>query len=270
MDNGTLYGGHRLYRAYAELTLSAVDLRIGRQRIAWGTAMLWNPMDILNPFNPIQLERLERQGIDAALLDWDYDALSRVSLVYARQRSGASAAMRWRSNLRGYDLSLMAGRFRGDAVGGFDFAGQLGDVGLRGEFTRTRPEAGRGFTQAVLGADYTFGNSLSLNLEVHYNGRGATDTRDYDFARLLRGEILSLARHYVGAYLGYDLTPLLRWDNFLIVNLDDDSLFLAPNLIYSLTDNLEGTLGIQAFHGDPGTEYGTFENLYHVQLQRFF
>lgn len=270
VDNDTLYGGHSLYRAYVDFSLPEVSLRVGRQRIAWGTAMLWNPMDILNPFNPIQLERLERQGIDAALADWDYDALSRVSLVYARQQGGPSSAVRWRSNLKGFDLSLMAGRFRGDAIGGFDFAGQLGEIGVRGEITRTRSGRDGRFTQAVVGADYTFSNTLSLNLELYYNGQGASDTPDYQFDRLLWGEIQSVGRRYLGGYLGYDITPLLRWDNFIIVNLGDDSFFLAPSLVYSLTDNLEGTAGVQAFSGDSGTEYGTFENLYHLQLQWFF
>jgi len=114
----------------------------------------------LNPFNPIQLERQERQGSDAALLDWDYNALSRVSLVYIRQQSGVSAAMRWRSNHKGFDLSLMAGRFSDESVAGFDFAGQIADIGVHGEFTQT-DAAGEGrFARAVVGADYTFANSL--------------------------------------------------------------------------------------------------------------
>ena len=270
MDSSNLYGSHRLYRVYADFTLPEVGLRLGRQRIAWGTALLWNPMDILNPFNPIQLERQERQGIDAVLIDWDYNALSRVSLVYAKQQSGASTAARWRSHKKGFDLSWMAGRFRGDTVAGVDFAGQVANIGVRGELTQTDSANEGAFTRAVVGADYTFANSLSLNIEMYYNGQGASDPAAYTFNRLLSGEIQSLARRYQGGYLGYDITPLLRWNNYLIVNLDDDSVFFAPSLLYSLTDNMETSLGVQAFNGDSGTEYGMLQDLFFVQLQWFF
>ena len=270
VDNSKLYGKHSLYRVYIDVSLAEVDLKFGRQRIAWGAAMLWNPMDILNPFNPIQLERQEREGIDAVLMDWDYNALSRVTFVYAKQQRSESRAVRWRSNQQGFDLSLMAGRFRGDTVVGFDFAGQVKVIGVRGEITQTNPVNRAGYIRAVVGADYTFVNSLSLNIEMYYNGQGTSDPLGYEFNRLLSGELLSLARRCLGGYLGYDITPLLRWDNYLIINLDDNSVFFSPSLIYSLTENVEGRLGIQAFDGDSGSEYGTLEDQYFVQLQWFY
>lgn len=271
VDNKNVYATHRFYRAYVDLVLrNKVDLRLGRQRIAWGTAMLWNPMDMLNPFNPIQVERQERQGIDAALLDWDYNALSRVSLVYAKQQSGESRALRWQGNQTGFDLSLMAGRFRDASVLGFDFAGQIAALGVRGEITQTNSASDDGFTRAVIGADYTFGNSLSLNIEIYYNGQGAADSAAYEFTRLLSGEMQSLARRYLGGYLGYEITPLLQWSNYLIINLDDDSIFFAPSLRYSLTENIEASAGIQIFNGASGSEYGMLKNLYIAQLQWFF
>ncbi|NOZ53794.1 MAG: hypothetical protein GXP08_11785 [Gammaproteobacteria bacterium] len=271
VDSNKLYGTQRLYRAYVDLALPEVDLRIGRQRIAWGTAMLWNPMDILNPFSPTQLERQERLGIDALLLDWNYDPLSRVSLVYAQQkRSGASTVARWHSNAKGFDLSFIGGRLRDEPLIGFDFAGQINSIGVRGEVTHSGRAAGDSFMQAVAGADYTFANTLSVNMEVYYNGEGAVDKAGYDFSRLITGEVQSLARHYLGGYLGYDITPLLRFDNYLILNLDDGSIFFAPNLIYSLSDNVECTVAAQVFNGDTGTEYGALKDLYYLQLHWFF
>ncbi len=270
IDSNSIYAKQSIYRAYAVLALPDIDIRIGRQRIAWGTAMLWNPMDILNPFNPVQLEREERQGVDAVLLDWNIDALSHLSLVYARQKYNSSTAIRWRSNQKGFDFSLMAGRFQNDSIVGFDFSGQINSIGIKGELTRTDPTNADSFIRAVIGADYTFTNTLSLNIEAYYNGQGTPERNNYNFNRLFTGKIQSLARHYLGGYLGYDITPLLRWDNYFIFNLDDDSYFITPGLSYSLSDNIEFSGGIQTFKGTPGTEYGTFENLYYLQLQWFF
>lgn len=270
VDNKQWYIKHRIYRAYLDFTQADVSLRMGRQRIAWGTAFMWNPMDILNPFNPIQLERQERQGIDAALLDWDYSALSRVSLVYASQKSGDSAALRWRSNVQNFDLSLMAGRFRGDEVAGFDFAGQISNVGIRGEVTRSHTPRRDDFTRMVVGADYTFANSLSFNIEFYYNGQGSTASEKYQFNRLLSGEIQSLAQHYLGIYSAYDIAPLIRWHFYLILNLDDNSRFASPQLNYSLTENVEIALAGQFFDGGTATEYGSLETLYYCRLQWYF
>lgn len=266
---GSSQGRHSLYRAYVTLALPKADLRIGRQRIAWGTAQFWNPVDILNPFNPVQVERLERPGVDAAVLDWNYGPLSRVSLVYAKQSSGTSYGARWRTNQAGFDLSALAGSFRNNTVTGVDFAGQAGDIGLRGEMTRTNavPSA---FTRAVIGADYTFRNTLSVNVELYYNGEGTSNVSDYDFNRLSTGEIQNVARRYLGLYVGYDVMPLLRWDNYVVFNRDDDSRFFSPRLTYSLSDNWELAAGAQFFSGKSGSEYGAFRDLYLLQLQRFF
>ncbi len=227
-------------------------------------------MDILNPFNPLQLERQERQGIDAILVDWNYGALSRLSAVYAKQRSGDSRAMRWRSNVTGTDISLMVGEFRDNSVGGLDFAGQIENIGIRGEMTVTDTTAGDTYVQGVIGFDYTFPSTLSFNVEAYYNGQGNSDTLDYDFSRLLTGEIQSLAKHYLGGYVSYDITPLLQSRNYLILNLDDSSMFLAPSLVYSISDNTEAVAGIQVYEGNSGSEFGSLENIYYLQVQRYF
>ena len=70
--------------------------------------------------------------------------------------------------------------------------------------------------------------------------------------------------------IGYDLTPLLRWDNYAILNLNGRSLFFSPNLTYSVYADLDLALGLQIFTGSDKSEYGTFHNLYYIQIQRFF
>lgn len=272
LDQTRIFARHRLYRGYLTIYSPYADLTIGRQRIAWGTTRFWNPTDLLNPFNPIQLEREERSGVDAILTDVSLGALSKLSLVYAPQDSleESSAAARLRTNISGFDLSVMGGLFRKDQVVGFDFAGAIKDIGVRGEATYTAADLEDNFIRAALGADYTFPNTLSLMAEYYYNGEGKADEKDYDFQRLFSWEILSLARHYIGISIGYDVTPLLRWDNYAILNLNDGSLFLSPNLTYSVITDLDLAMGIQIFEGSDKSEYGAFHNLYYTQLQWFF
>lgn len=272
IDRGALYARHRLYRGFVDITTPAADIRLGRQRIAWGSGRFWNPTDLLNPFNPIQIEREERTGVDAVLVEKNLGALSRLSLVYAFpiQPGGASRALHYRSNLAGTDVTLLAGEFRGARAVGLDLAGRAGLAGVYVEAAYTRPENGRNYTRAVAGFDYAFVNTLTVGAELYYNGQGTRERTSYDFARLFSGEIQNVARRYVGAHLKYEFTPLLRTENHFIANLDDGSLFLAPSLIYSLTADWEWVLGVQFFRGGADSEYGRFHDLAYTSLQWFF
>lgn len=266
------YGQHRLYRASMTASLGNTDLRIGRQRIAWGTGRFWSPLDILNPFSPTALERAERVGVDALLVEQKIDALSRAAFVYAPQHnaSDASAVAMWHANRAGMDYSLVAGRFRRDKVLGADIAGQIGEAGIRAELTRTARENASGYVRALVGVDYAFANTLSVSGELFYDGSGAADRRLYDFAALLSGRVQNLARHYLGASASYEFTPLLKTRHDLVLNLDDGSRYYSPSLSYSLRSNLDATLGAQLFGGAAGSEFGVFKRLLYVQLQWFF
>lgn len=271
-EAGSFHGRHRLYRAAVTLAAGDTDVRMGRQRIAWGTGRFWSPLDILNPFSAVQLEREERIGVDAVLVERKIGALSRLSAVYApRHAAGeSSAALRWHGNRAGIDYSFVAGRFLRDRVLGVDIATALGDAGLRAELTAARRSGGSSYRRALFGLDYAFRNSLTLSGELYYNGAGASDRSAYDFGSLFAGSIQNLGRRYLGAYAGYEITPLLKWTNYLVVNLADRSRYFSPGLTYSLATNLDLTAGAQLFHGGAGSEYARFNDAYYVQVQWFF
>lgn len=272
LDRDSVYARHRLYRAFASVTSGATDLKLGRQRIAWGSGRLWNPTDLLNPYSPTQIERAERPGVDAFLLEHNYSALSRLSLAYAFPvgPGGGAAALHYRRNVAGTDITLLAGDFRGDRVVGLDLAGRLGDAGIYAEAAHTHPELGTEYTRATLGAEYAFPNTLTVGAEYYYNGQGTRERARYDFASLFAGKVLNVARHYLGAHLKYDLTPLWRSDNYLIANLDDGSRFFAPSLVYSFTANWDWAVGAQFFAGGADAEYGRFHDVYYTYVQWFF
>lgn len=271
-QGGSYLARHRLYRASVTLASGETDVRIGRQRIAWGTGRFWSPLDILNPLNPIALEREERLGVDAVLAERKLGPLARISAVYApREQSGeSSAALNWHSNAAGVDYSFIAGRFRNERVMGADVATQWGSAGVRAELTHNEPRAGRSYRRAVVATDYAFPNTLTLSGELYYNGAGTSNRASYDFASLFAGRIQNVGRRYIGGYAGYELTPLLKSTNYLVVNLSDQSRFFSPALTYSLQQNVDFTFGAQFFGGSAGSEYAQLEDLYYAQLQWFF
>jgi hypothetical protein len=271
-DRSGFHGQHRLYRAALTWSQGTTDVRIGRQRVAWGTGRFFSPLEILKPVNPITLERGERIGVDALLVEHKVDALSRFGAVYAPQHDPgrSSAAALWHGNHRGVDYSLVAGRFGRQDVVGVDFAGQIGQAGIRAEATHTRRPTGSGYTRILVGLDYAFANTLSLSGELYRDGSGARDLPAYDFAALFAGRVQNLGRRYAAAHAGYEITPLLKANTDLVANLGDSSHYLSPSLTYSVRSNLDATLGIQFFRGRAGTEYGTFRDVVFAQLVWFF
>lgn len=271
-DTPGLYGRHRLYRAAVNVSVGDVDLRIGRQRIAWGTGRFWSPLDVLNPLNPAALEREERMGVDAVLLERKFGPLSRIDFVHAPSHlAGRTAtALHWHDNAKGLDYSLIGGKVPGARLIGVDLAGQVGQAGVRAELGRFRPDDDGPYMRWLIGVDYAFANSLTLTGEFYFNGAGTHDSSGYDFPGLMSGEKQALARRYLGVHASYEITPLLKWDYDVVVNVSDRSRYLFTGLTYSLQSNLELRAGMQRFSGAPGTEYQRVPNSYYVQLQRFF
>lgn len=272
IDHAAVFMRHRLDRAHLEFATRYADVRVGRQRIAWGTGRFWNPLDLINPFNPLAIERNERAGVDAVMMTRHLGALSRMSLVYAPEHPGSdsSTALYLRSNWAEFDFSVMAGQFRVGRVMGLDFSGQIHQMGIHCEAAYTWADRRASFARAVVGGDYTFANTLSLGVEYYFNGQGTAHEADYIFNLLFSGASLNLARHYLGIYAGYDFTPLLRWNHYAIININDGSYFLAPSLVYSVITNVDWSVGFQGFGGETGSEYDAFQPVYYTQLQWFF
>lgn len=267
-----LVARHALYRAIVSWSGTSTDVRIGRQRIALGTGFFWSPMDLLNPIDPTRLERDYRAGADAVLVEQQLGAIGRVSGMYspATGRMKAMGAGYLHGNLRGTDYSVLVGSFHGDLVLGTDFSGSVGGLGLRGELTTTRPDSGSRYARALFGADYGFENSVKLTVETSYNGRGTSDPTRYDVNAVIAGGALNLARWYAGAALTYDVTPLVKASGYAVVNADDGSTVLWPQLEWSARPDLDLTIGVQHFAGGTRSEYGRAHTLLHGGVKWFF
>jgi hypothetical protein len=272
VERRDLYGTLDLYRAHVQFTHGDADVRIGRQRIAWGTGRFWSPSDLLNPFSPLALEREERLGVDAVLAQYKLGPVSRVAAVVApsRRAGETSSAVQWHDNASGLDYSLTAGRFRGDRVIGLDLAGQVGPTGVRAELTRTVPRHAPAFVRALVGIDHAFANTLTLTAEVYRDGSGARDPAAYDLPALQAGTRQTLAHRYAGLHARYEITPLLKATAEIVINLDDRSRFLAPRLSYSWHTDLDVAIEWRLFRGAAGSEYGRLPNAAMLSLQAFF
>jgi hypothetical protein len=271
------------YRAWVGVEDERGVVRAGRQRIAWGTGKIWNPTDVLNPYQPTSVERDERPGVDALYARGGIGALGQAEYVWAGQDRWIDQQMlgRVHGNLDGWDASALGGKIAGSTasfmVGG-DFAGTLLEGTLHGEWAAFHPGTRTPYWKAGLGYDYTIDSETAPRwlkdsafvLEYFHAGNGQTDPSRYNFAPVLAGTEVSVAQNYFGASFDEDLHPLVKLELFALVNADDGSTFFYPALTWNALNNLYLTAAMQRFGGTRSTEYGRQPNQTVLTVQYYF
>lgn len=270
IEDDNLFLKHLLYRIYFVYSIPKVDITIGRQRVAWGTGLTFNPTDIFNPIQPTIIEQDRRDGIDGINLEISPTNLSKVNIIYAiYKNSEKGIAMLSQMNLKDYDISLLIGELKKDDIIGITFVTNIDEGILRAEIIYTKKEKGVDFFKFAIGGDYTFRNSLRIKGEYFYNGQG--EKRKINYPRLLlKNETMYLAQNYSLIGIGYDITPLLKFDTYLILNLDDNSYYINPEFNYSFKTNIVLSAGIGYFDGERESEFERRKNSGYVYIKRWF
>ncbi|MBI5203148.1 MAG: hypothetical protein HY925_16275, partial [Elusimicrobia bacterium] len=223
---------HRLYRAWAAVEAEDWTARFGRQRIAWGSGKIWNPTDVLNPFDPTSIERDERRGVDAVYARRGLGTLGQAEAAWALSDdwTGTDLLGRTRAHFGSSDVALMGGKVAGSTdswMAGGDFASNLWDGNFHGEWSYTQPGTRTSYWRGMLGYEYTLSTTFPLTWlrevyvlgEYYRNGRGAADQTRYNPAALLTGREIALARDYAGLSLQKELLPLVNLEVHQLLNL---------------------------------------------------
>ena len=260
-EGGGLAIQGRTDRLMARGSLGPVDLTLGRQPISFGTGLFFTPMDLVNPFFPTTIDQEYKPGVDAARAD-AFFGLSRVTVVgaYAGDWTldGLALAANGQITVGVTDLQLFLGEIRGDQVVGLGTVSSIGPVGVHGDVTLTRPadsaDEADPFVRAVVGANGTPGEKLSLAAEVYVQTLGTTDTDAYltqlSGARYARGELWTVGVLYGAASVSYQLTPLVTTSTALIGNLTDASALLTGSVAWSVAENADCIGGVYAGLGE--------------------
>ena len=261
----------RVHRLSYRLSKEKYDFSVGRQRIAWGTARIWNPMDLFNQISPTAIEAGEIAGADSLYLavrpsdGFQVEVAGAIGVDEDDTRWGIKA----RKSISSYDFSLMAGQVREQDVLGFDFTGYLGDAGFRGEFVRFSDEL-RDYLQAVVSYEYIFPNSVSILVEYLYNGGSLGNLPLMSLAGLdSNTAIVTRNKHFLGVRSAGQVTQLISAGVISVYDLEDGSIFLYPNLVYNWKQNIDVMAGFQLFLGDNG-EYSSYENAGVFMLTWYF
>jgi hypothetical protein len=275
-----------------KLEFDDVEVTAGRQAVTWGVSYFWPAMDLFAPFNPQQVDRDYKAGVDAVRVVIPLGNFSEMEVLGgvlgpSFDRDGSAAALlRW--NVGSADLGFMGGHFHGDNVLGSFLTANLRGTGLRGEITWTDSgdpddveRSRETFWRGSAGIDRQLVPSLTLSMEIAYNGYGSRDAADYlellQADRILRGEVTGLGKAYAGVSTIWLLHPLWTLTNTALINWNDPSGMWIPTLNWSSSDNSEvifgGQLGLGAGltrDGRLGSEYGIIPASFFASLRLYF
>lgn len=268
-----------LDRAWIDYTSGKLQVRLGRQRINWGTNLVWNPNDVFNTFSYFDFDYEERPGTDGIRLQYYTGVTSSAELVYkiGHNNDETAIAGMYRFSKFNYDIQFLGGWVGKDYVLGGGWAGDIKGAGFRGEATWFRPrynEDPENFETFVasVSADYTFPNSLYLHFGTLFNSYGTTGDaagRSF-FAPDISAKMLSLGKYQLFGQISYPVTPLFSANVSTMINPCDGSSFLGPSLTYSLGNNWELMLNGQLFLGRKGTEYGDYGQAVYARIKWAF
>jgi hypothetical protein len=264
-------------RMNIQATFGKVEVKIGRQRVNWGTSLVWNPNDIFNAYSIFDFDYEERPGTDAASIKYYTGSSSEAELVFAPSDSleGTTTAVKYKFNKKGYDLQAFAGWQKRFWVIGGGWAGEIKGAGFRGEFTQFVPAYSympfNSQLVATVDLDYTFKNSLNLSASYLYNSEGIdTKTGNYGaffLNRELSAQLLSPSMHSIYAGAGYQFAPMFYGNFFSIFNPSDLSFFFGPAGNFTVSNNFEVMLTAQFFGGVPNTAYGEYGSQFYLRFK---
>lgn len=251
------------------------EIQIGRQRVNLGISMVWTPNDIFNSSSFLNFDYVEKPGSDAIRFQYYTGITSSIQLVYKlNNKKETTAAAIIKLNKWNYDFQILGGIMEKDYVIGGGWSGQISDAGFTGEFSYFRNKDNfndaTGIFVGSIGGNYSFPNSLMLQVEFLYNSNGKTGkslTQQNLFSLKYSAKNLSVAKYSLFEQISYQITPLLRSSLASIFNPSDKSFFLNPSLELSLNEDVYLLVAGQFFTGENFTEWGDYGEFYYLRIK---
>lgn len=270
----TIGDRHFLNHAFVTLDVGPVAVTAGKQYLAWGRGLVFNPTELFRPkalFDP----SYEREGVGAVAVAFETGALSDAAAVYVpgdAWDTGAAVA-RVRGHLAGFDVSALAARLherdtwhallglpiagaRRVTVGG-DVSGEFPGLGLWAEGTWSA-RGGEGWAELTTGANTTLPGDVLVNVEAFYDGRGRRTPYELeDWLALAAGDRRTLGRVMLFGSASGTARDLLTWSLGALANAGDWSAALLPGMTWSFAENVDLVGQLVLPVGPDGTEFGT-------------
>lgn len=250
------------------------SVTLGRDAVSWGNGLVFQPLDLFNPFAPTTVDQDYKTGDDLLLVERSLaDGGSFQALTVVRRdldgdvsADASSIGGKWHHFVGSSELELVAARHYRDRVLGGSLRLPLGGALVRSDVAATRLDGGGWKVSGIVNVDYSL-LALERNVyafaEYFHNDFGVARLPDFPDAypaplleRLARGEVFNLMRDYLALGGNIEWHPLWTQSATLIGNLHDGSLLLQTEVTHDPGDHQRLELGLVAPLGDAGDEFG--------------
>jgi hypothetical protein len=290
-----------LDRLFLTANAPFADIYFGRQAIAWGSARVINPTDVLAPFAFTELDIEDRLGVDAIRVRVPLGFMGELDCGYVAgdDFDYANSAMYLRGKFYTYrtDVTLLAIDFRENLLLGLDMTRAVGGAGtwleagytFVGAASSHDRNSSQDYLRASMGADYSLRDGTYLFVEYHYSEAGSTSPDCYlselSGVAFRDGAVYLLGQHYIIPGVSYQITPLIILSGEVLTNLTDPSVLLAPTLEYNISENIYISAGAYIGFGkgpsvenpsqnDPSlglrSEFGSYPDIYFTSFRIYF
>lgn len=241
-------------RIWLEYQKGDWNIRVGRQRINWAKTFAWNPNDLFNTYSYFDFDYEEKPGSDAVLVQYWFNYASDIQIAVKMDNANkVTTAVKGGFNWKNYDFQLLTGTLaQEDWVMGFGWAGALGQIDFRGEFSYFLPMNNNTLSQqmylATTGFSYSFSNTLMFQLEGYYssNTNSQTNLSSY-LLEPISVKNIGLSQVSVLLATNYQLTPLWTVALSGMYFPEDEGYYFGPSFSYSMADNVALSLVGQYF-----------------------
>ena len=247
LNKNAVVGITQLDRLFVDYSVGKMEITLGRQRINWGQAFVWNPNDLFNNYSYFDFDYEEKPGSDALRMQYYLNETSKIEWTTAiNKNKKVTSVFLYKWNTQGYDFQLLTGIFsQTDWLLGAGWSGSIAGGGFNGELTYFQSiNSSENETKltAVIHYDYTFKNSLSLQFETLYNGFSSNiknnSLASFTLMQVNPKNLFPAKTAFFGS-ASYNVSPLLTAMLSGMVGDGDDFLYVGPTLTYSLSNNKE-------------------------------
>ncbi len=263
-------------RFYVQWNKDDWEVRLGRQRINWGTNLVWNPNDLFNAYSFFDFDYEERPGSDAIRIQkyTGFASSFEFAAKVADNMDDFVAAGMWKTNTHEYDLQFLGGIANENVTIGFGWAGNIKTSGFKGEMTYFQPFEVSSIDKrsylASLTWDYSFTNSLYIMWSGLYNSTGTNEpsqfeTRGFTSNSRLTTKNITPYRFSSIIQTSYPIHPLLNAGLAIMTFPGDKAMFIYPTISWSVVQNLDLDVFGQFFWDDPSGQLESTAKLIFVR-----
>lgn len=254
VDNKNLVLHSNVERLYIDCRVKMMNIRLGRQRINWGTTTTWNPNDIFNTYNFLDFDYEERPGSDAVKVHYNFGdaSIAEWACAFTDEKTGRVTALKYSFNKWNYDMQVIAGWYKEHATVGAGWAGYVYDAGLKGELQYLFGSRGvPAHLNAVLETDYMFKKGLYVNAALLYVKNGLNRPVQYgELINLdLSQENLMPTRWNIILTTAKEFTPLFSLNTGFLYAPGTNLLIFLPSCNYNISENADISFTWQSFFG---------------------